>query len=384
MKHLILIFTAVFAACAGCANIPEDIPQLGDGDISTSYTFSRKTPEAVFTGPAYPVLSYKLFSSEKAPEYDPRGWVLSGSDDGRRWVELDRREEVAFCSRFQEVTGVVGTPAAYRLYKLSLLPGREQDSIALGEVCFSDRDIEEPWRGFVYPEVSFRVEDPDSEGAEAYARLVQDPDAYAKFHARKVAEILFFSDRDSIHYVSRVNYVLRGFDGVAYKTGSGDEISIHFSTRHIAKSVGESLAKLDFETRGVLYHELVHGYQYSPKGCGNYGSNKEFWSFIEGVADAVRAQSGHFDMRTRRPGGNWLDGYRTTGFFLQWLTRDDPDAIRKFHRTALELPVWSWDAAIKHLYGPESSIALKWEEYQTWLKSDENKNQINYQNHAQH
>ena len=38
-------------------------------------------------------------------------------------------------------------------------------------------------------------------------------------------------------------------------------------------------------------------------------------------------------MSTRKPGGNWMDGYRTTGFFIQWLTTKDPDAIRKFHET---------------------------------------------------
>lgn len=378
MRQTILIFTAVLAACTGLAEIPADIPQLSDNDISTSYTFSRKRAEAVFTDFTAPVLSYKVFSGGETPDRDPRGWVLSGSVDGRKWTEVDRRDGVTFCSRFQEAMYTIGHPAAFKTYKLTLLPGPKQDSIALGEVQFFERDLEKDWQKFVYPEVVFTVDNPGSEGVKAYGQLVQDPDAYAKFHARKVAEILFFSDRDSIHYIGTINYLLRDFDGVAYKAGDGDEVSIHFSTRHIAKSAAQSLAKLDFETRGVLYHELVHGYQYSPKGCGDYGSSKVYWSFIEGVADAVRAQSGHFDMATRRPGGTWLDGYRTTGFFLQWLTRDDPDAIRKFHRTALELPVWSWDAAIKVLYGPDSSIESKWEEYQNWLKSDENKNQIIY------
>lgn len=376
MKQMIFIFAAALAACT--VEIPADIPQLSDGDISTAYVFSRNSAEAVFTDFTHPMLSYKVFSSGETPDRDPRGWVLSGSDDGCKWVEIDRRSDVRFCSRFQETACVIERPSAFKAYKLTLLPASDQDSIALGEVQFFKRDLEKDWRGFVYPQVAFSIDDPDSEGAKAYAQVVQDPDAYAKFHARKVAEMLFFSDRDSIAYVHKVNYILRSFDGVAFKAGNGDEVSIHFSTKHIAKSAAQSLATLDFETRGVLYHELVHGYQYAPKGCGNYGNSKVFWSFTEGVADAVRAQSGHFDMTTRKPGGNWLDGYRTTGFFLQWLTRDDPDAIRKFHRTALDLPVWSWDAAIKALYGPDSSIESKWDAYQAWLKSDENRNQIVY------
>ena len=81
----------------------------------------------------------------------------------------------------------------------------------------------------------------------------------------------------------------------------------------------------------------------------------------------MRAEAGYFDMDTRKPGGNWMDGYRTTGFFLQWLTTKDPDAIRKFHLTVRNLDVWSFDEAIKSVFGPESGIEVLWEEYQDFL-----------------
>lgn len=376
MKPLIILFAVALTACS-TAQLATDLQELSDGNPETGIVLAAGDNTVAFTGSGTPVRSYRVWSFD-SPENDPAGWILSGSDNGKRWKELDKKNGVIFCSRFQEELCVLDKPSDFKYYRLKLIPAKEQGKIALSEVEFSEKNPEEGWSGFVYPEVEFRIDNPESKGAKMYSSVVHDPEAYAKFHARKVAEMLFNNDRDSIRFVHKIKYILRDFDGVAYKAGSGDMVEVNFSTRHIEKSAAESLYKLDFETRGVLYHELVHGYQYEPKNCGDYGSSKVFWSFIEGMADAVRAQSGHFDMNTRRPGGNWLDGYRTTGFFIQWMTRDDPDAIRRFHKTALDLDTWSWDAAIKALYGPEAIIESKWEEYQNWLRSPENRNQIRY------
>ena len=174
---------------------------------------------------------------------------------------------------------------------------------------------------------------------------------------------------DSILYQKEIHvvYTLKDYDGVSAKSGNPANTSIVYSTQHIEKSANESLYKLDFETRGVLYHELVHAYQFEPKGIGSYSTNKTFWACIEGLADAVRAQAGYFDMSTRKPGGNWMDGYRTTGFFIQWLTTKDPDAIRKFHETVRDLDEWSFDKAIKRMFGEDASIEGLWNEYQAFL-----------------
>lgn len=91
--------------------------------------------------------------------------------------------------------------------------------------------------------------------------------------------------------VQKVHYTLKDYDGVSAKSGNPANTSIVYSTQHIEKSANESLYKLDFETRGVLFHELVHAYQFEPKGIGSYSTNKTFWACIEGLADAVRAQA---------------------------------------------------------------------------------------------
>ena len=64
-------------------------------------------------------------------------------------------------------------------------------------------------------------------------------------------------------------------------------------------------------------HELTHAYQLEPQGIGSYGTNRVFWAFIEGMADAVRVANGGFDGPNARPkGGNYMDGYRTAGYFF--------------------------------------------------------------------
>ena len=145
---------------------------------------------------------------------------------------------------------------------------------------------------------------------------------------------------------------------------------------------------MDYETRGVLYHELTHGFQLEPQGIGSYGTNKTFWAMIEGVADAVRYLNGGFTLEdrpkggvmspfpsgTEKTGGAWLssarvvrhymDGYRTTGFFLAWLTQTkNPDFLRKFNRSTLEVIPWSFDGGVKYALGNDYDIDSLWKEY---------------------
>lgn len=228
--------------------------------------------------------------------------------------------------------------------------------------------IPDAWKDFRYPEVKFSSLNPGTKGAALYSNLVPDPEAFIREHCRKVAQILFYSASDSMNHVGRINYILKDYDGISAKAGNPEKTTIFFSTRHVENSAKQSMFKLDYETKGVLFHELVHAYQFEPKGIGTYSTNKEFWACIEGLADAVRAEAGYFDISTRKPGGHWLDGYRTTGFFLQWLTGKDPDAIRKFHQSVRDLEVWSFDGAMKYIFGKNAGIESLWAEYQDFLR----------------
>lgn len=353
--------------CSCQAKLPVNVPELSDGNPTTCFVGTGGVNKVVFDEQyTVPVQSYKIYCSGETPAHDPAAWTLKGSYDGKNWVVVDERKDQTFCSRYQEILCPIAKPSNYKQYMLEANTAAG-DTLVLGDVLLYKTDLSAGWEDFNYPRVDFKVLDPETKGASVYTNLVQNPDEYIRYHARKVAEILFYTAKDTMNDVQEIKYTLKDYDGVSAKGGNPPVISIVYSTQHIEKSANESLYKLDFETRGVLYHELVHAYQFEPKGIGSYSTNKTFWACIEGLADAVRAHAGYFDMSTRKPGGNWMDGYRTTGFFIQWLTTKDPDAIRKFHETVRDIDEWSFDKAIKRMFGEDSSIESMWNEYQAFL-----------------
>ena len=223
------------------------------------------------------------------------------------------------------------------------------------------------WDDYFVGNIIFEDQAPESEGSRIYHSLIPNPQAYISEQARTVLNTLYFSPKDSVVPVNNLYYTLKDSKGISAKSGGDGEISIYYSTRHIAKSFeGNDTAKVDFETRGVLLHELTHAYQLAPQGIGTYGTNKVYWAFIEGMADAVRVANGGFHGEADRPkGGNYMDGYRRAGYFFVWL-RDtkDPDFLRKFNLSTLEIVPWSFDGAIKHILGSEHSVDALWREYQ--------------------
>ncbi len=372
-KNLLLFFAVLMIS--GCAQHVEMAPpELMDDDLETFISRASGRDKILFqSDDQSAVLSYSLFSSGELPKFDPYSWILKGSNNRKNWVVVDNRSDQVFCSRFQEKCFVVQKPGDYKYYLLEI-KAQENDTFTVADFTMFTENVLEEWNRFNYPEVAFEVLDPQTKGAGLYEQLVQDADAYIKYHALKVAEILFHSAKDSMNKVEQIRYQIKDYEGISAKSGQPPVVSIVYSTRHIENSALESMFKLDYETRGVLFHELVHAYQFEPKGIGTYSTNREFWACIEGLADAVRTEAGFFNVEdSRHPGGHWLDGYRTTGFFLQWLTTKDPDAIRKFHLTVRDLPVWSFDGAMKQVFGPDSGIETLWSEYQEYLTLEQAK-----------
>lgn len=223
------------------------------------------------------------------------------------------------------------------------------------------------WKDYFIGDIIFEDKSPESEGSRIYHSLFKDPKAYITTQARTVLNTLYFSPNDSIVPVYNLHYTLEDKEGISAKGGGNGEISIFYSTRHIAKSfVDKDTATVDFETRGVLLHELTHAYQLEPQGIGDYGSNKVFWAFIEGMADAVRVANGGFHGEADRPkGGNYMKGYRYAGYFFVWLRDNkDSDFLRKFNLSTLEVIPWSFNGAIKHVLGEQYDIDELWKEYQ--------------------
>lgn len=226
--------------------------------------------------------------------------------------------------------------------------------------------IVDAWDQYNVGTILFEDKAPETKGSEIYRRIIPEPEAYIKEQAHAVLATLYNSPQDSIPPVDKIHYTLEDIEGISAKGGDNGDVTIFYSTRHIEKSFAErDTTKLFFETRGVLLHELTHAYQLEPQGIGTYGTNRVFWAFIEGMADAVRVANGGFGPDARPKGGNYMDGYRTAGYFFVWLRDNkDPEFLRKFNRSALEVIPWSFDGAIKHILGKQYSIDELWHEYQ--------------------
>lgn len=223
------------------------------------------------------------------------------------------------------------------------------------------------WDDYFVGKINFEDKSPDSEGSRIYNALIPNPEEYIAEQARTVLNTLYFSPEDSIVPVNNLYYTIEEMDGISGKGGGNGEVSIYYSTKYVASSFTDNdTAKVFFETRGVLLHELTHAYQLEPQGIGTYGTNRVFWALIEGVADAVRIANGGFNGEADRPkGGNYMDGYRTTGYFFVWLRDNkDPEFLRKINKSTLEIIPWSFDGAFKHIFGEEADIDALWKEYQ--------------------
>jgi hypothetical protein len=99
----------------------EDVAKAIDNNPQTKYLNFDKL-DAGFTvtpapGPTV-VTGLRLTSANDAPDRDPTGYVISGSDDGRTFVEIARGAVPTFNGRFVPVQVTFTNATAYRQYRL--------------------------------------------------------------------------------------------------------------------------------------------------------------------------------------------------------------------------------------------------------------------------
>ncbi|XP_020210046.1 uncharacterized protein LOC109795048 [Cajanus cajan] len=105
--------------------------------------------------------------------------------------------------------------------------------------------------------------------------------------------------------VQKISLFVDDMDGVAYT--SNDEI--HVSAKYVGKYKGD----VKTEITGVLYHEVVHVWQWNGNGGAPGG-------LIEGIADYVRLKANYAPSHWVKPGQGqkWDQGYDVTAHFLDY------------------------------------------------------------------
>ena len=185
-----------------------------------------------------------------------------------------------------------------------------------------------------------------------------------------MAKVLYYSvDEANAQNLRTIHYKLNEGGHLSYKGGDNPNIEIGFDMGYLngySERYSDSICAA--EINGVLLHELCHGYQRSPRGAGGYAGGTEHFGYLEGMADLARILTGGFaPTRYPRPGGHWLDGYNTTGFFYQWIYENKSKTFLKdLNRSVLTINPWTLDAATQELFG-ESAQSL-WDAYQESLK----------------
>ena len=203
MKSYILVSISLLL-CSCQAKLPVNVPELSDGNPTTCFVGTEGVNKVIFDEQyTVPIQSYKIYSSGETPVHDPSAWTLKGSYDGKNWVVVDERKDQTFCSRYQEILCSITKPSNYKQYMLEAATA-VGDTLVLGDVVLFDENLNAGWEDFKYPEIDYEVIDPETKGAAIYADLVQNPDEYIRYHARKVAEILFYSAKDTMNDVPRV------------------------------------------------------------------------------------------------------------------------------------------------------------------------------------
>jgi hypothetical protein len=211
------------------------------------------------------------------------------------------------------------------------------------------------------------------QGSQILAQSIPLMEELMRQVCRDVLDTIYFPEDSgsNINSVAEITLILKSDPELIaekYDIGPG-LVGINLGAEFITDqyAIHKDYSKVAWSVQGVLSHEFTHVYQFGPKNCGGYQSGTDCFGFIEGLADFVRIQLGLHDAQ-RRPGGNWNDGYTTTGYFIKWLVdTKDSDFARRLNGTTRDYTTWSWDSACLAILG--QGIQTLWNQYQVFLNA---------------
>ncbi|KAJ3118105.1 hypothetical protein HDU96_003873 [Phlyctochytrium bullatum] len=232
-----------------------------------------------------------------------------------------------------------------------------------------------PPAGWSHPEIKVRLEKSDqsqlNRQLDRFRALFPTDDLcvhYLNWVCETVLSALYGHTPWAVpKQVRTLTWVVREFDGLAHACGSDEDKEIHFSLNHLAGCNPDQPLKHD-DFSGIMIHEVVHIWQHWNGISAGLG---------EGIADAVRAITGHacwgssaYEFDVESP---WDEGYSTTAYFLLWVEycRDPltPGFLNKLNAT-LEKQRWTHDI-IPQITADKKELEELWWDYQAFLGKTE-------------
>lgn len=224
----------------------------------------------------------------------------------------------------------------------------------------------QPWQGFYYPEITLTHTDTTSQGYKRAQAIIPDIKKAINEVTLGVCKQLY-KNISEVPDFEKVNFTYNWSNVLAARGGNASAMELWFSTKYIENALkNEPDTAVKYEIYGVLWHELTHGYQFSPSTENNqYKPGFDYFAFLEGEADLVRINAGYH--KTRHPdlgfdNYKYLSGYTTSGFFLKWIADTyDNDFIYKFNASVKTIKPWSYKAAIKDIINKD--VDSLWKTY---------------------
>ncbi|MHC4251101.1 MAG: glycosyl hydrolase family 95 catalytic domain-containing protein [Planctomycetota bacterium] len=121
----------------------EGVKSTHDGDPNTKWCVEHKGRAVVWEltlpeGEGAAVKSYAFTSGNDSPPRDPKTWVLEASADGKKWVELDRREgEKPFRRRRERRKYDFANDTKYERYRIRFIAVNGGPRLQLGEIALA-------------------------------------------------------------------------------------------------------------------------------------------------------------------------------------------------------------------------------------------------------
>jgi hypothetical protein len=207
------------------------------------------------------------------------------------------------------------------------------------------------------PSISFQNLDTGPSG-QLFGEAIPDLPTTLTCITRDVCNTLYRKTSE-IKTITQISVIVENYDGISETYGSNGQATIHMSSSYMQQVV-DSGGNLSDELHGIFYYHGTNIYQFD----GGDGTTNAW--VVQGVADFVRYSAGFLPANQRMPGGNYNDGFTTTGFFFAWLDPIYPDFVYELNQSLNPAVTTMWTTqAFSDITG--QTVDELWANYQTTL-----------------